>query len=101
MLPGTAAKFPGPSAQVRGVALRAPRRARRFDGWTERERRDVPPLRRAAQEPPLKGLRVVDVTTAWLGPYAGMLLADSVVRRSSHFLNGWIDSGEPPLPESA
>lgn len=76
MLPGTAAKFPGPPAQVRGVDLRTPRRARRFDGWTEREQRDVPPLRRAAQEPPLKGLRVVDVTTAWLGPYAGMLLAD-------------------------
>ena len=43
-------------------------------GWTPRPPGECDPARRA--EPPLAGVRIIDVTQAWIGPYAIMILGD-------------------------
>ncbi|MFN8559680.1 MAG: CoA transferase [Dehalococcoidia bacterium] len=55
--------------------------------------------------PPLTGLRVVDLTAAWLGPYASMLLADlgaDVIKiESPRRPDGWRGANVPRRPPPA
>lgn len=65
-----------------------------------------PERRAGASEPPLHGVRVVDMTQAWMGPYASMLLAglgaDVVKVESPHRPDIWrITTSLNPQPGEA
>lgn len=75
-LPTGEGRFAGTPVRVRDAPLAAPQPPRTFAGWTPRGSRPAAARAAPASNPPLAGVRVLDVTTAWLGPYAAMLLSD-------------------------
>ena len=54
--------------------------------------------------PPLAGLRIVEMTTAWAGPMAGRILAyfgaESITIESPNRVNTWRLNRDAPLPEN-
>jgi crotonobetainyl-CoA:carnitine CoA-transferase CaiB-like acyl-CoA transferase len=68
-------------------------------GWTPRGGGQTPD---PSGEPPLAGIRLLDLTQAWIGPYAAMLLADlgaEVIKIESHRRpDVWRQWGWAPVP---
>jgi crotonobetainyl-CoA:carnitine CoA-transferase CaiB-like acyl-CoA transferase len=68
-------------------------------GWTRRKAR---PPSVPSSEPPLAGVRLLDLTQAWIGPYAAMLLADlgaETIKIESHRRpDVWRQWGWAPVP---
>ena len=74
-------RFPGPPARLSLTPAHPPRPAPAHPGDTAPGGHANEGVRRSGRSgddtsPPLAGIRVVDLTTAWLGPYASMLLGD-------------------------
>ncbi len=70
--------YPGPAAKLRNRDIEnvrpAPSRAGAEEtGWPSRP---SPPLGEVDRRPPLDGFRVLDLTQAWIGPFATLILAD-------------------------
>jgi len=79
--PGLA--FPGPPARMSQTSQVPPASIRALAGDKEMPRAAVDPAltaisgsARDRRSPPLEGLRILDLTGAWIGPYAVTLLAD-------------------------
>jgi crotonobetainyl-CoA:carnitine CoA-transferase CaiB-like acyl-CoA transferase len=65
---------PGPPARFSATPGLTPEQPRAFEGWPARDGDGG--TGQADVRPPLAGLLVLDVTHAWQGPYATMLMAD-------------------------
>ena len=79
--PGLA--FPGPPARMSRTSQVPPAPISELTGDKEMPRVAVDPAltaisgsARGRRSPPLEGLRILDLTGAWIGPYAATLLAD-------------------------
>jgi crotonobetainyl-CoA:carnitine CoA-transferase CaiB-like acyl-CoA transferase len=84
-------KYPGPAARLSDLAPVPPSpppaasSAIEALGWTPREAQSADAA--AAAMRPLEGMRIVDLTQAWIGPFSTLLLADmgaEVIKVESH-----------------
>ena len=95
---GRALKMPCPPVHMQ--AAQDFRELRLFDGWVPQRRRPNEEKSGATAKQPLEGVRVLDLTQAWLGPYAAWLLgilgADIVKIESPSRPDVWRGSLAPP-----
>lgn len=96
---------PGPPARMSRTPMTRPRLPNTLVGESptrglSRQPRPVSP----APNLPLDGVRILDLTSAWLGPYASMLLADlgaDIVKiEAPHRPDGWRGAAMQRVPSS-
>jgi len=67
----------GPPARLSRTPADIPRAEEKFSGWVERQPLALnTTIGNQTMDQPLAGLRIIDLTQAWIGPYASQTLSD-------------------------